>query len=155
MSTVQVWFWSDNQCINLVLPRYLSKPVLCRPQMLKSYIYFTQGFTGIDQPYEKPTNPEVSPSQSELTKLPLPTFYRFYIFCLFFVFPEFQSYMSGKQKHICKWNEKLYVFIHHLLLYNQSHLEYGLICWGGVKPSKLHGSLCFKKGLLGISLERV
>ena len=26
---------------------------------LKNNIYFFQGFTGIDQPYEKPTNPEV------------------------------------------------------------------------------------------------
>ena len=27
---------------------------------LKNYIYSFQGFTGIDQPYEKPTNPEVN-----------------------------------------------------------------------------------------------
>ena len=36
-------------------------------------------------------------------------------------------------------------------LYNslfKSHLEYGLICWGGVKPSKLHGLFMLQKKVI-------
>ena len=37
----------------------------------------------------------------------------------------------------------------HIQLLIKSHLEYGLICWGGVKPSKLHWLLMLQKKVIG------